>query len=172
MTELDFLHDVAVSGQVLGVGLGTNPTQWEQALGNDYVDDVHKGRMRRDYGLVELSFLRFENSWKCIGISIQVHRLPLPNADVIPKPLSRRYGTFQDRVSFGALVQSIIRAGASSEAIEDATRSRYRRFWIPESCALIHVIDDDVSDSGVPGPGDVWSIALSRDAETWKAPLK
>lgn len=172
MTGLSFFSDVSVTGQVRGLGLGSSPAQWEQALGDDYVDDVRKGRMRRDYGLVELSFLQSEGSWDCVGISIQVHRLPLPHGDVIPESLFRAYGAFPDRISFSGLMQSALEVGIRVEVIEDATQSRYRRFWIPESRALIHVIDERLSEPGIPAPGDVWSIALSRDAEIWKAPLK
>lgn len=172
MTCLSFFTDASVTGHVRGLGLGSSPAQWEQALGDDYIDDVRKGRMRRDYGLVELSFLRAAGSWDCVEISIQAHRLSLPSEDLIPESLIRTYGAFSDRIAFSDLRKSILEVGASVEAIQDATRSRYSRFWIPDSRALIHVTGERLSEPGIPTSGDVWSIALSRDTEIWKAPLK
>jgi hypothetical protein len=172
VTGLSFFRDVSVTGHVLGLGLGSKPTQWEQALGDGYIDDVRKGRMRRDYGLVELSFLRIEGFWKCTEISIQVHRLSMHHEEIIPETLLRMHGAFQERVPFSDLRQSILESGVGIETIEDVARSRYRRYWIRESRTLIHVLDDRLNESGLPAPGDVWSISLSQDAEIRKAPLK
>lgn len=171
MADLNFCSDVCTSAQVLGRGLRSSLAEWEQSLGNNYVDDERKGRLRRDYGIVELSFARMEGNWECMAISVQVHRLALPHEDVIPEVIARRYGKFRERVPFVELERSIREGGASVELISDAVEPHPKRFWVPSSQALVHVVDEPLHDADGPRYGDVWSIALSRDAQMWREPL-
>jgi hypothetical protein len=49
-----------VAGRLAGVGRGALLEQAEAAFGADFLDDLHKRKrvLRRDYGLVELTFVR------------------------------------------------------------------------------------------------------------------
>ncbi|SMF84732.1 hypothetical protein [Streptomyces sp. Amel2xC10] len=75
ISDLDFYAHVATRGDVLGLGIGTQPAQWETGLGTDHLDTEDGGLLRRDYGLVELSFQEENSFWPCFGVSVQVHRL-------------------------------------------------------------------------------------------------
>lgn len=102
MPDLDFHAHVAARGDALGAGTGSEPAEWEAALGPDYLDDRSEDLLRRDYGLVELSFQKSDDTWPCFGVSIQVHRL-LPGAAAVPRPLRDAYGEFARRVRFDEL---------------------------------------------------------------------
>ncbi len=162
---LTFFRDIATTGAVEGLGLDAEPDQWSRSLGTAYVEDIRRGRMRRDYGLVELSFFRTAQAWKCLEISVQVHRLAYPHEDVVPITLSRV--PFPDRVLFADLNRVIQDSGAEVEEIVDVAKSWYRRYYIPESSALVHVVSDDSLSAET-----VWSISLAKDAETRRVPLR
>lgn len=88
-SDLDFYAHVATRGEVLGAGIGTQPAQWEAALGTDHLDTEEADLLRRDYGLVELSFQRDDDAWPCFGVSLQVHRLSQDTASEVPAPCAR-----------------------------------------------------------------------------------
>ncbi|WP_053699463.1 hypothetical protein [Streptomyces sp. NRRL F-5755] len=96
MPDLDFYAHVAARGDVLGTGIGADPDAWEAALGAGYLDDAGEGLLRRDYGLVELSFSDAGEPLSCFGISVQVHRLLYDLS--IPTSLTGAYGEFAPRV--------------------------------------------------------------------------
>ncbi|UYM25685.1 hypothetical protein NQP46_29860 [Streptomyces albus] len=75
-SDLDFYAHVATRGEVLGAGIGAQPAQWEAALGTDYLDIEEADLLRRDYGLVELSFQKDDDAWPCRGVSLQVRVCP------------------------------------------------------------------------------------------------
>lgn len=58
MSDLDLYAHVAARGDVLGVGIGAQPAEWETTLGADCLDTEDGSLLRRDYGLVELSSRR------------------------------------------------------------------------------------------------------------------
>ncbi|MGI8648278.1 MAG: hypothetical protein DLM55_04420 [Acidimicrobiales bacterium] len=103
MSGLDFLVDFAATGDIEGVGLGSSPYEWDQIIGADYVDDVQKNQMRRDYGLIELTFWHTDGAWLCTGISVQAHRLWWETADLVPAMLQKKYGEFPRSGQFNAL---------------------------------------------------------------------
>ncbi|MFF4960966.1 hypothetical protein ACFY2Z_28670 [Streptomyces sp. NPDC001222] len=170
MPDLDFYAHVATRGDVLGARVGMTPAQWEEKLGADYLDDTSHGRMRRDYGLVELSFDENEGSWSCFGISVQVHRLNLGDTSTVPTPLRNAYGEFAGRARFDELAAVITGLGHTIEPDDDESDTHTRRYRVSESGARIFVIADaDPYGHGTADPddpthrqvGDVWSISLS-----------
>lgn len=171
MSALQFCADVLKRGLVCGVGIDSRPADWDEALGVDYLQDVRKGRMRRDYGLVELSFLRLSGEWLCTEISIQVHRLNSTPDPVIPDAIENLYGEFESRVCLSSLSGLMAREGVHLASIEDQSRDWCSRFTVEESSAIVHVV------SGLNGPvgdlnaGDVWSISVSRDYARWRLPI-
>ncbi|NUL04174.1 hypothetical protein HRW07_13210 [Streptomyces lunaelactis] len=172
MSALQFCVDVLKTGMVQGVGLQSLPDAWEVALGSGYLDDVQKNRMRRDYGLIELSFLKSDGEWACIEASIQVHRLKmLPAEDVVPDVLVQRYGKFESTVRMGDLIESLAVCGVRHDLILDRNQERHKRFSVEEAPAIIHVLANDFDTAGSLKSGDVWSISLPRDFGRRKAAL-
>ncbi|WP_328400709.1 hypothetical protein [Nocardia sp. NBC_00403] len=170
MPDLDLYVHFATRGEVLGAGFDTNPAEWEAKLGPDYLDDRAQDLMRRDYGLVELSFQADEGTWHCFGISVQAHRLSGGDVSTVPAPLRNEYGEFTPRVKFDELAALITSLGYRIEPDNDATTTDIRHYRVPESGVRVFVVADadpcGYADVGAEGPaehrvGDVWSIVLS-----------
>ncbi|MFD0279258.1 hypothetical protein ACFVHB_35925 [Kitasatospora sp. NPDC127111] len=166
MPDLDFYAHVATRCDVLGVGIGSGPAEWEGTVGSDYLDDGDEGLLRRDYGLLELSFSGAEGAVSCFGISVQVHRL-IHDA-CVPPPLERTYGEFARRVRFEELRSVILSLGCTVEP--DDLSGDVHRYLVPESGARVFVIadpdpygggDHDVDDPEIHQAGDVWALSVS-----------
>ncbi len=163
MSDLDFYAQAAVHGDVLGVGVRSGPEAWQAALGPGYIDDLGKGLLRRDYGLVELSFARTDGIMSCFGIAVQVHRLI--HGLEAPEALVRVYGEFAPRARFDELC-SVIRSLGCEVEPEDLSGDVHR-YRVPESGARIFVVEDpdpfcdtdhDPDDPAGRRAGDVWAV--------------
>ncbi|MEU4837010.1 hypothetical protein [Nocardia testacea] len=170
LSDLDFYVHFATRGEVLGAGIGTNPAEWEAKLGSDYIDDRVQTLMRRDYGLVELSFDEDKGEWPCFGISVQTHRLNWGDVSTVPVLLRNEYGEFAPRVAFDELAALVTGLGYRIEPDNDATTTDIHRYRVPESGARVFVVaavdpygsaDVDAEDPVEHRVGDVWSINLS-----------
>ncbi|MEU7578292.1 hypothetical protein AB0B50_11875 [Streptomyces sp. NPDC041068] len=75
MPDVGLYAEAALRKTIFGVPLGTSPEEWESALGNDFLDDVRKSRMRRDYGLIEVAFERRSGLRESVSVSLQIHRM-------------------------------------------------------------------------------------------------
>ncbi|MCK8677840.1 hypothetical protein [Streptomyces lichenis] len=169
-TDLDFYAHVATHGDILGAGISAPPAQWEAALGPGYLDDTSPGLMRRDHGLVELSFAEDdEGTWSCFGISVRAHRLFTGDASTAPEPLRSAYGPFATKLTFDQLSAALTARGLSIE-LEDGTGEDVHQYRVPQSGARIFVVaDPDPHGYGESDPheparrarGDVWSISLA-----------
>ncbi|MFG2628203.1 hypothetical protein [Streptomyces sp. NPDC048473] len=170
MSDLDFYAHFATCGEVMGAGIDTQPSDWEPKLGADYLDDKSQGLMRRDYGLVEVSFQEDEENWSCFGISVQVHRLSRGDMATVPAPLRHQYGNFAPRMKFDELAAAVTSLSHSIEREKEATTMDMRRYRVSGSGATILVIADvdpyGYASATADHPiehkvGDVWSISLS-----------
>ncbi|MFI5706135.1 hypothetical protein ACIA78_39620 [Streptomyces xanthochromogenes] len=170
MSDLDFYAHVATRGEVLGVGIGSRPADWEAALRSSYTDNRSPGLMQRDFGLVELSFQEADGAkpdWSCFGIGVEVHRLL--HGATVPPPLRDAYGQFSRRARFDDLSALILRAGYSIEPDNDDTTEDIHRYRVPESGARIFVVADadpygygvDPDDPDERQVGDVFGISVS-----------
>ncbi|MFF7736500.1 hypothetical protein [Streptomyces sp. NPDC007984] len=160
MSDLDFYAHVATRGDVLGVGIGAQPAAWDTALGSDCLDTEDGGLLRRDYGLVELSFQEEDGAWPCFGVSVQVHRLRWDTESSVPPALRETYGAFASSTRFEDLAAAITELGCSldPEPDQDGTSGDMRRYRVPESGVRIFVRTDEHA----PGPaGEVWSLSVS-----------
>ncbi|MDT0613391.1 hypothetical protein [Streptomyces lancefieldiae] len=166
MSDLDFYAHVATSCDVFGTGIGSSPAAWEATVGPDYLDDPSKGTLRRDYGLVELSFSNTEGPMSCFGISVQVHRLI--HGLSVPASLAGEYGEFAPRARFADMQVAIQALGYTVEP--DDLSGHVHRYRVPRSGARIFVINDpdpygdgdhDVDDQEVHQAGDVWALSVS-----------
>ncbi|WP_237305096.1 hypothetical protein [Streptomyces qaidamensis] len=162
MTDLDFYAHVATRKEVLGVGIGAQPGEWETTLGDDCLDTEDGSLLRRDYGLVELSFQDEDGAWPCFGMSVQVHRLRWDSESSVPAPLRDAYGDFAPATRFEALAAAIAELGCSvapePEPDEDGTAGCIRRYRVTESGVRIFVRADE-DDQGQSGT--VWSLSVS-----------
>ncbi|ROQ26051.1 hypothetical protein EDD98_5639 [Streptomyces sp. PanSC19] len=170
MSDLDFYAHFATCGEVMGAGIDTQPSDWETRLGADYLDDKSQGLMRRDYGLVEVSFQEDAENWPCFGISVQVHRLIRGDMATVPAPLRHQYGNFSPRIKFEELAVAITSLSYSIEKEEEATTTDMHRYRVSGSGATVLVIADvdpyGYGSATADHPtrnevGDVWSISLS-----------
>ncbi|MGV9626869.1 hypothetical protein [Streptomyces sp. NPDC003487] len=166
MSDLGFYAHVATHGDVLGVGIGSAPGAWDATVGRDCLDDPGKKRLRRDYGLVELSFSEVDGLMSCFGLTVQVHRLI--HGPCVPSSLVDTYGEFRPRLRFEEL-RSVIRS-SGCEVVPDDLSGDVHRFRVAESGARIFVIDDpdpygdgehDVDDPELHQAGDVWALSVS-----------
>ncbi|MFJ8053271.1 hypothetical protein [Streptomyces luteogriseus] len=160
MSGLDFYAHVATRGDVLGLGIGAQPAEWETKLGADFLDTEDGGLLRRDYGLVELSFQEEGRAWPCFGVSVQVHRLRWDTESSVPAALRDAYGAFAPATRFEDLAAAIAGLGCSlePEPDDDGTSGDMHRYRVPESGVRIFVR----ADGNVRGQtGEVWSLSVS-----------
>ncbi|MFF9363902.1 hypothetical protein [Streptomyces griseoluteus] len=169
MSALDFYAQVAVGGEVLGVGLGAAPEAWEAVLGETCLDIPGGGLLRRDYGLVEINFSpdqpERQGQMTCFGFGVKIQRLLYEQSpSTVPSPLSRKYGKFAPRVPFKELQTAILALGHTIELDKHNTSSDMDCYRVSASAARIHVVaDPDPYGSGEPDlqghrRGDVWSV--------------
>lgn len=77
MDAANFLAELIATGTIVGIRLGTSLRDVDQALKIPFAEEADEagiGRLRRDYGLMELSF-GGGPKWSCDGILMEVHRL-------------------------------------------------------------------------------------------------
>jgi hypothetical protein len=130
MTPIDFLSQFAATGEVLGVGLRSEPAEWKGLLGADDTAATEKSaaNWRTDHGIVEVSFHRVNQTWECYNISIQAHRLQW-GRPLMERVLSRRYGDpFPTGFDVNDLLAAAREVGAPFQPEDfplDATFDRY-----------------------------------------------
>jgi hypothetical protein len=165
MSAIDFFVDFAVTGLVEGIGLDSTLDAWSRHLGDDYVDDAKKKRMRRDYGVVELGFNRYGQQWRCVGIGIQAHRLWW-STDSVPDKLSRKYGKFPRVIKFDELIYRLRTAGHEPVLVNEETD--YVKYSVPGTGVLMYIVSPVRADDpgGLPA-GALWSMHLSAGSEVW-----
>ncbi|MEV8014851.1 hypothetical protein AB0O76_00505 [Streptomyces sp. NPDC086554] len=160
MTDIDFYVSAVTRNRVLDTPLGTPPEAWEAALGGDFLDDVHKKDMRRDYALVELAFIRSGGHWQSVTASIQVHRLARGIQGIVPAPLEQAYGPFAPRTRFDAFHDALREQGGNLEEVKDPSLGGFRYFRETTTRADIYVVDEPPSEEFEAGT--LWSVILSQ----------
>jgi hypothetical protein len=159
VSGLDFFVDFAASGRVEGIGLNSTLEDWSEHLGDNYVDDIKKKQMRRDYGVVELGFNRAGEQWRCVGIGIQAHRLWWTTGSVPPK-LSREYGYFPSVIRFDELRNRL--KFLEHEPLLVDEQEDFAKYSIPVTGVLMYIVSPRRPDrpGGLPA-GALWSMYLS-----------
>jgi hypothetical protein len=155
MSDLDLYVEALTEGTVLGVAVGATDDEVANVLGTDFLDDVRKKRMRRDYGLIELYFHREGYVWRCAGITLQVHRLA-GATDLVPAPLAERYGAFRPLVPF-AEVSAEVRA-RGRELVRESLADDFGHFHLSGTTAHLTAVRDQCASE--PSFTEVWSIEL------------
>ena len=160
--HLDFLADAVVTGRVMGAGPGSPPEQVEDRLGAGYLDDLDEGAdvLRRDYGLIELTFVQAP-AWVCKLVSIQVHRLARGDPAVVPPVIRSEHGPFPPTVGLAALIKTIRARGRDLEERPAGGDRRYVCYVVAGTTSEIYAVRDRAwPGADRPGADDVWSISL------------
>ncbi|TLS41834.1 hypothetical protein FE633_34055 [Streptomyces montanus] len=152
--------NATMRNEVLGVPVGAPPERWEEGLGGDFLDDVQKSRMRRDYGLVEVAFTKRDGHWESVSASLQIHRLARGLEGMVPAPLERAYGKFQERVGFDPFRTVLQARGGALEEVADASMAGFGHFRETTAHSSVYVVNDP--PHGDLRSGALWSIVLSR----------
>ncbi|MEU5953042.1 hypothetical protein [Streptomyces sp. NPDC047525] len=160
MSDVDFYVGATLQNEILGVPLGASPEDWEASLGGDFLDDVRKSRMRRDYGLVEVAFVKRDGVWESMTASLQIHRMARGLEDIVPPPLTHTYGAFAELMPFDLFHEVLQGQGGSLEEVADPSTGGFRQFREPLTGSCLYVTDE--SSPGGMQPGSLWSIVLSR----------
>ncbi|MFI6816007.1 hypothetical protein ACIBG7_26615 [Nonomuraea sp. NPDC050328] len=158
MDELDFYVTAISAQRVLGLGMGSSLEEVTHSFGKDFVEDVHGPLLRRDYGLLEFTFHRYDR-WKCCLIGVQVHRILWGDNEVIPDAVSAKYGSFSPHLAAATLSRALEARGVDLDGAARQTFSDSIKMSLVELGVEIIVLkgqDDERLQ------GDVWSIHLSE----------
>jgi hypothetical protein len=154
---LDFFLDLAVTGKVLGVGVGGRPDDWSAVLGTDDGFQPSEYELVLQYGLIDAYFERGSGEWLCHRVSILAGKLPEFGDDWVPGAVRERYGQFPDRVPFEAVVGHLVQAGLEIDRVLGGGEMSLDEFWVAGSGVRFLVVSearaDDLKDLRV---GDVW----------------
>jgi hypothetical protein len=171
-SAVGFFVDLVVRGRLLGVGVGSSPQEVAAALGPDFVDDDQDWFTRRDYGLVEFTFLR-ERSYSCGFLIVEVHRLCSMGTTIVPPAIIDRYGPIPVRLAAAPLLRGAASAGCEMRPTgeQDTTDEVY---VAARTGCLIHVVAGSAGPGGAcpddgrwPQPGEVSVIELHDPASEW-----
>jgi hypothetical protein len=173
MSALEFYTDFVTSGLVQGVGLHSTLEVWTDNLGTSCIDDKSRSgkQLRRDYGLIELGFLRVNKSWSCFLISLQVHRLWRYD-DNVPQKLVDRYGEFPRSLQFQDFDRAVRALGYEPELIADDHDSDIARYHVAVANVLIGVVAKATEEPDSLPVGSVWAMHLSENSGIWARPVK
>ncbi|MFF4569273.1 hypothetical protein [Streptomyces sp. NPDC001410] len=162
MSELEFYVKAALQGEILGARLGTSPEIWEENLGSDFLDDARKSLMRRDYGLIEVTFAKSRGSWESVAASLQIHRLAHRLDGMIPPPVTVAHGTFSAHVRIGEFRRELEMQGGTLREVTDSSRPNFVHYQEPSIGSSVYVVN--LAHTPLE-EGDIWSITLSRGRE-------
>lgn len=162
MSDVEFYAEAVTRNEVLGVPVGAPPDAWEAGLGDDFLDDVQRSTMRRDFGLVEIAFTRRGGEWESMTASLQVHRLARVSEGVVPPVLVRAYGEFHGSLRFDELREAVRARGGSLREVTEAPVRGFDHYREARTHASIYVVQEP-SHGGL-AVGTVWSVVLSRRA--------
>jgi hypothetical protein len=168
VTDVDFYADALISGRVLDIEAGAVVSQIEATLGRDFVDDINKKWMRRDYGLVEFHFNRSDLGWTAFGASLQVHRLSFDESYFVPGVLVDRYGTFRKSVRLDELVELLDKRISNFNLVRESVDDNFNSFRLDGiDSRIVAVRRQFNSEKAMTDFGDIWSIDLwvSSDRE-------
>ena len=159
--------DFASTGRLLGCNLMSSPGEWDEALGGpDWpLVEVRKGRMRRDYGVVEILFENIPAGWVCVNASLLPYRITGDDGEMIPPGIRDAYGQVGADVPFSSVASEMDVRRVNYEEIADRDKFQHVRYWVDRSEVIIAV-----EGEGARHPGRVWSLGRANDAKVWRRP--
>ncbi|MET8685875.1 hypothetical protein ABZV77_16800 [Streptomyces sp. NPDC004732] len=161
MSDIDFYVETVLRQTVLGVPLGSSPEEWENKLGGDFLDDARKGRMRRDYGLVEIAFVRRAGAWESVSVSLQIHRMARGLDGIVPRPLTDIHGDFSPQVPLDVFLRALRAQGGDLEEGTEPSSGGFRQFRETSTGTTLYVADGSGQDALLE-PASLWSIIVQH----------
>ncbi|PYC67261.1 hypothetical protein C7C45_22630 [Micromonospora arborensis] len=165
-SHLDFFADFAVTGMVLGVGLGSRPDDWPGVLGSDFHEaswtDHH---LVRQFGIVDANFYDGSGEWICDCVNIkpwQLHRFD----DMVPEVIGSRYGSFPPRVPFEEVADRLVSAGVEIHHVRRVHMASLEEYWIPDGEVMFWLISDyQLEDFPALRLGDVYAVSTATGVD-------
>ncbi|CAM5426938.1 MULTISPECIES: hypothetical protein [Streptomyces] len=164
MSALDFCAEVLIEGRIRGAGLGDSMAVWDRCMGYEYTDGLSRGRLRRDYGLVEIIFEQYDTGWHATGIEIQAYRLGRFGVGIVPQVLSPYFGAVENRVDARELLETVAAKGIGIGAVHEEG-ARTHAYRVDGSGGVVYVLMAETRSMKVPSVGDVWTVVLELPDE-------
>ncbi|MGI8329828.1 hypothetical protein ACRYCC_07665 [Actinomadura scrupuli] len=145
MSTLEFVIDVVVRGAVLSADQTSSLEDVDRILGAAPAVNRGKGRMWRDYGLVDFFWERSPGRapWRGTHFTVQLHRLTSTGPEVAAAPIRERYGPLQASLPLVDLQAALMDLGVDLVELP-STNEGYREYWQPDSAVHILVADGEV----------------------------
>ncbi|MEU1022235.1 hypothetical protein ABZ366_09100 [Streptomyces sp. NPDC005904] len=153
---MDFYVAATLRNEVAGIPLGAPPEAWEEGLGDDFLDDIQRSYMRRDYGLIEIAFIKRAGLWESVSTSLQIHRLAHGIDGVVPLSLARSYGDFSRHVGFDTFRTALQAQGGALEEVDDLSMGGFNHFREATARSSVYVVKEPPHDGLEPDV--LWSI--------------
>lgn len=163
MSDIDFYVEATLRQTILGLPLGASPEEWESRLGSEFLDDARKGRMRRDYGLIEIAFVKRAGTWESVSASLQLHRMARGLDGIVPRPLTDVHGEFSVRVPLDVFHRALRAQGGELEESTEPSSGGFRQFRETSRGTAVYVTDG--TGQGAAEPESLWSIIVQRDPQ-------
>ncbi|WP_433535059.1 hypothetical protein ACQPZK_23505 [Micromonospora sp. CA-249363] len=165
-SHLDFLADVAVTGTVLGVGLGSRPDDWPGVLGSDFHEASWTDRhLVRQFGFVDANFHDGSGEWICDYVDVklwQVHRFD----DFVPEAILSRYGHFPPRVPFEEVADRLVSGGVEIYHVRREQVASLEQYWIPEGKVMFSLISEyQREDFSALRLRDIYSVSTTAGVD-------
>ncbi|GII79653.1 hypothetical protein Sru01_46350 [Sphaerisporangium rufum] len=163
---LDFFAEFAVTGMVLGVGLGSRPDDWPGTLGDDFHEaswtDHH---LVRQFGFIDANFHDGSGEWICDHVNVrpgQMHRFD----DMVPKAIGIRYGSFPRRLPFEDVANRLVGAGVEIHHVSRMNMACLEEYWIPEGKVMFSLISEyQREDFPALRLDDVWTATTTTGVD-------
>ncbi|MEU7801451.1 hypothetical protein AB0B10_19490 [Micromonospora arborensis] len=165
-SHLDFFADFAVTGMVLGVGLGSRPDDWPGVLGSDFHEASWTDRhLVRQFGFVDANFHDGSGEWVCDSVNVnqgQLHRFD----DMVPEAIGSRYGSFPPRVPFEEVANRLVSAGVEIYHVRRVHMASLEEYWIPDGKVMFWLISDyQLEDFPALRLGDVYVASTATGVD-------
>ncbi|MGC5290762.1 hypothetical protein [Micromonospora sp. DT231] len=159
-SHLDFFADFAVSGMVLGVGLGSRPDDWPGVLGSDFDEGSWNDRhLVRQFGFVNANFQDGSGEWVCDSVVVHAWKLHKFD-DMVPNAIGSRYGSFPPRVPFEEVAERLVSAGVEIYHVRRVHMASLENYWIPDCKVMFWLISEyQLEDFPALRLGDVDSVS-------------
>ncbi|MEU1399022.1 hypothetical protein ABZ403_23520 [Micromonospora zamorensis] len=165
-SHLDFFADFAVTGMVLGVGLGSRPDDWPGVLGSNFDEASWTDRhLVRQFGFVDVNFHDGSGEW--VSDSILVHQWKLHRFDdMVPEAIGSRYGSFPPRVPFEEVADRLFSAGVEIYHVSRVNVASLEQYWMPDGKVMFSLISEyQLEDFPALRLGDVYEASTTTGVE-------
>ncbi|MFG2297746.1 hypothetical protein [Streptomyces sp. NPDC048603] len=166
MTGAEFIASLLADGSLLGLRAGDGPDAAERAVPVGFLDveEAPGVSLRRDHGLLELSFSGGGDGtagWTLSSGMLQLHRLP-EDPELAAEWREATGVDFAPYTAWSDVLAALAAGpGLQESAFERIDQGGYLEYRNPATRVSVLVVDDpDEERDDWPGNGDVWSVSL------------